>query len=130
MPVQLIEAGTKFHIYAWGDRNHCDTLDFLEQLEKDSNSDVNRLLYLITRTANHGPPNNEQQSRSLGDGIFEFKAPNTARLLWFYDAGQIIICSHGFAGKRGKGKTPRHEIDRAKEIRKKCLEEKANASRK
>jgi phage-related protein len=130
MPVQLIEAGTKFHIYAWGDKYNCDTLDFLEQLEEDSNSDANRLLYLITRSANHGPPNNEQQSRSLGDGIFEFKAPNTARLLWFYDANQIIICSHGFSGKRGKGKTPRREIDRAKEIRKKYLEEKANASRK
>jgi phage-related protein len=130
MPVQLIAAGAKFHIYAWGDKYHCDALDFLEQLEEDSNSDANRLLYLITRTANHGPPNNEQQSRPLGDGIFEFKAPNTARLLWFYDAGQIIICSHGFSGKRGKGKTPRQEIDQAKEIRKKYLEEKANASRK
>jgi hypothetical protein len=78
MPIQLLHAGTKFDIYAWGDEQHCDTLEFLEQLEKDSNSDANRLLYLITRSANHGPPNNEQQSRSLGDGIFEFKAPNTA----------------------------------------------------
>jgi phage-related protein len=130
MPVQLIVAGTKSHIYAWGDKYHCDTLDFLEQLEKDSNSDANRLLYLITRSANHGPPNNDQQSRLLGDGIFEFKAPNTARLLWFYDAGQIIICTHGFSGKRGKGKTPRREIHRAQQIRQKYLEEKANASRK
>jgi hypothetical protein len=130
MPIQLLHAGAKFDIYAWGDEQHCDTLEFLEQLEKDSNSDANRLLYLITRTANHGSLNNEVQSRSLGDGIFEFKAPNTARLLWFYDANRIIICSHGFSGKRGKGQTLRREIDRAKEIRKKYLEEKANASRK
>jgi phage-related protein len=130
MPIQLLHAGAKFDIYAWGDEQHCDTLEFLEQLEKDSNSDANRLLYLITRTANHGPPNNEQQSRSLGDSIFKFKAPNTARLLWFYDANRIIICTHGFSGKRGKGKTPRKEIGRAKQIRKEYLEEKTNASRK
>jgi phage-related protein len=130
MPVQLIEAGIKFSIYAWGHEDKCDTLNFLEQLEEDSKSDANRLFYLITRTAEHGPPTNEQHSRSLGDGIYEFKAPNTARLLWFYDANRIIICTHGFSGKRSSGKTPRKEIDRAKEIRKKYLEEKTNASRK
>ena len=129
MPVQLIKAGTKFDIYAWINEQHCDTLEFLEQLERDSNSDANRLLYLIIRTANHGPLNNAQQLRSLGDGIFEFKASNTARLLWFYHANRIIICTHGFSGKRGKGKTPRREINRAKEIRQKYLEEKTNASR-
>jgi hypothetical protein len=30
MPVQLLQAGTKFDIYAWGDEQHCDTLEFLE----------------------------------------------------------------------------------------------------
>jgi phage-related protein len=130
MPIQLLHAGAKFEIYAWGDEQHCDTLEFLEQLAENSNADANRLLYLIIRTANHGPLNNKQQLRSLGDGIFEFKAPNTSRLLWFYDANRIIICTHGFSGKRGKGKTPQREIDRAKQIRQKYLEEKTNASRK
>lgn len=130
MPIQLLNAGAEFDIYAWGDVHHCDTLEFLEQLQEDSNSDANRLIYLIDRTANHGTKNNEQHSRLLSDGILEFKAPNTARLLWFFDANRIIICTHGFSGKRGKGKTPRREIDRAKEIRRKYLEEKTNASRK
>jgi hypothetical protein len=130
MPIQLLHAGTKFDIYAWGDEAHCDTLEFLEQLWQNSTSDANRLLYLITRTASYGALSNKQQSRSLRDGIFEFKAPSTARLLWFYDANRIIICTHGFSGKRSKGKTPRGEIDRAKEIRMKYLEEKANAARK
>lgn len=130
MPVQLIRAGTKFRIYAWGDEHRCEILKFLEKLEEDSNSDATRLVSLITRAAELGPPNNEHQSRSLGDGIWEFKAPNTARLLWFYDANCIIICTHGFSGKRGRGKTPRREIDRAKQIRQKYLEEKTNASRK
>ncbi len=130
MPIQRLQAGARFDIYAWGDEHHCETLEFLEQLEEDSNSDVNRLLYLIKRTAESGAPHNEHQSRLLGDGIFEFKAPNTARVLWFYDANRIIICTHGFSGKSGKGKTPRREIERAKQIRQKYLEEKTNASRK
>jgi phage-related protein len=130
MPIQLLKAGIKFRIYAWGDEHHCETVKFLEKLDGDSDSDAIRLLNLITRTAEHGPPNNEQHSLSLGDGIYEFKAPNTARLLWFYDADRIIICTHGFSGKRGSGKTPRKEIDRAKEIRKEYLKEKSNARRK
>ena len=129
MPVQLLKAGRKFRIYAWGDDHQCEVVTFLEKLEEDANSDAIRLLNLITRTAEDGPPNNEKHSRSLGDGIYEFKAPNTARLLWFYDADRIIICTHGFSGKRGSGKTPRREMDRAREIRKEYLREKSNASR-
>jgi hypothetical protein len=105
MPIELLYAGTKFDIYAWGDEYHCATVEFLERLQENSPSSANRLLYLINRTAKHGALRNEQQSRSLEDGIFEFKAPNTARLPWFYDANRIIICTHGFSGKRGKGKT-------------------------
>jgi phage-related protein len=130
MPLQLINAGTTFRIYAWGDAHHCETLTFLKKLEKSSNSDAIRLLNLLTRTAEHGPPANEHHARPLGDGIYEFKAPNTARLLWFYDADRIIVCTHGFSGKRGSGRTPRREINQAKEIRKEYLEEKSNARRK
>lgn len=75
MPIQLLLAGTKFDIYAWGDKYHCDTLEFLEQLEEKSTLDANRLLYLINRTANYGALGNEQQSRSLGDGIFGVQSP-------------------------------------------------------
>lgn len=130
MPIQLVNAGARFRIYAWGDEQRCETLTFLKKLEKDSNSDAIRLLNLITRTAEHGPPGNEHHSRPLGDGIYEFKAPNTARLLWFYDADRIIVCTHGFSGKSGSGKTPRREIDKAKEIREEYLMEKSNAPRK
>ena len=127
MPLQLLKAGATFRVYAWGDEKSCEAVEFLEELEADSNSDAIRLLNLIQRTADHGPPMNPQHSRLLDDGIYEFKAPNTARLLWFYDESRIIICTHGFSGKRGSGKTPRKEIDRAREIRKEYVKEKTNA---
>ncbi len=124
MPVQQIKAGAKFTVYAWGDEKSCEVLGFLEQLVADGDSDAERILNLINRTADHGAPRNIQHCRPLGDDIYEFKAPNTARVLWFYDAGRIIICTHGFSGKRGRGKTPKSEIERAKGVRELYLKEK------
>lgn len=129
MPVREVAQGQRFRIFAWGDDEHCEVLEFLEELRSNANPDAARLLYLITRTAQQGAPENEQQCRPLGDGIFEFKAPFTARILWFYDAGRIIICTHGFSGKRGRGKTSKSEIKRAKDIRRQYLEEQQHGHR-
>lgn len=129
MPVQRIKAGAKFTIYAWGDEESCEVLEFLEALVTNGDSDAERILSLINRTADHGTPHNEQHCRLLDDGIYEFKAPNTARVLWFYDAGRIIVCTHGFSGKRGRGKTSKSDIERASSIRELYLKEKNDASR-
>jgi hypothetical protein len=129
MSVQQIRAGAKFKVYAWRDEASCEVLEFLEGLEANGDSDAQRILNLIDRTANQGAPRNEKHCRLLDDGIYEFKAPNTARVLWFYDAGRIIICTHGFSGKRGRGKTSKSEIERAKSIRRLYLKEKNDASR-
>ncbi len=129
MPVQQIKAGAKFTAHAWGDERSCEGLQFLEGLAADGDSDAARIANDIERTADHEAPRNEQHCRLLEDGIYEFKAPNTARVLWFYDAGHIIICTHGFSGKSGRGKTPKSEIDRAKGIRQLSLKEKKYASR-
>ncbi len=124
MPVQLIKAGAKFTVYAWGDEKSCGVLEFLEGLAADGDSDAERISNVIQRTAEHGAPRNVQHCRLLNDGIYEFKAPNTARVLWFYDSGRIIICTHGFSGKSGRGKTSESEIKRAKDIRELYLKEK------
>jgi phage-related protein len=129
MPVREITQGPRFKVLAWGDDQHCEVLEFLEELRGNASHDAARLLYIINRTAQQGAPEDPHQCRPLGEGIFEFKAPSTARVLWFYDAGRIIICTHGFAGKRGRGKTPQSEIKRAKEIRKQYLEEQQDGKR-
>ncbi len=129
MPVREITQGQRFRILAWGDDEHCEVLEFLEELRGNASHDAARLVYLINRIARQGAPQDEHQCRTLGDGIFEFKAPSTARILWFYDAGRIIICTHGFSGKRGQGKAPKSEIKRAKNIRKQYLEEQQHGNR-
>lgn len=129
MPVLTIKEGVKYAIYAWSGDDSCQLLEFLEGLERESSSDATRIAYLFSRTVEYGPPRNELQCRALegkhAQGLYEFKAPGGARILWFYDKNRIIICTHGFV-KKGQ-KTPRREIDRAQSIRQLYLKEKLNA---
>ena len=128
MPTVLLREGARFAIRAWGDERSCELIDFLAKLERAAPADQARLLYLIQRTADWGPPHNERQCRALQGkqalGLYEFKTPGGARVLWFYDEGSLIICSHGFVKK--KDKTPLEEIKRAQTIRTQYLREKKN----
>jgi phage-related protein len=68
----------------------------------------------------NGPPrHNELRCKPLGDDIFEFKAGpkhgKKLRVLWFYDAGHVILCTHSFM--KDTAKTPREEKDRAIRMR-------------
>ena len=129
MPILTIREGVRYAIYAWGGEDSCELLQFLGDLERESNPDATRIVYLISRTADHGPPRNELQCRALegkhAQGLFEFKAPGGTRVLWFYDKDRIIICTHGFVKKSQK--TPRKEIDKARIIRERYLKEKQHA---
>jgi phage-related protein len=125
MGVELIYRGAIFEVYAWSIGSSCEVFEFIKRLERESNRDAERLVYLIKKTADHGPIRNEEQCRSLegkhGEGLFEFKAPRGARILWFYDQGKIIVCAHGFV-KKGTD-TPRREIDRAQQVRQRYRKE-------
>jgi phage-related protein len=85
-------------------------LEFLVGLEGGLVKDGRRMLKLLDRVAQQGPPRNTAISHQLGPGIWEF-IQGRLRVLWFYDDGRLVICSHGFVKKRQK--TPAAEIDRA-----------------
>ncbi len=53
---------------------------------------------------------------------FEF-IQGQLRVLWFYEEGKVILCTHGFL-KRSR-ETPDREISRAERLRKSYLETKA-----
>src|SRR5437763_6064702 len=101
MPIEEIYKGRKFSVVGWVENGKLLVREFLDELAANGNSDAERLRNLIQRTADEGPTHNQRQMRQLDDHIFEFKAPNTGRILFFYDEGQLIICSHGFTGKSG-----------------------------
>jgi phage-related protein len=60
----------------------------------------------------------ESLSKHIEDGIFELRTSlrdKIARSLYFYQRGSKIVITHGFIKKTRK--TPRKEIERAKELR-------------
>ncbi len=64
----------------------------------------------------------EPHSKYLEDGIFELRCRqdnNTVRVLYFFMINKRVILTNGFVKKTQK--TPRKELEKAKQIRKKCL---------
>ncbi len=73
------------------------------------------------RTASHGQIHNDEKSRDLGDGIYEFRSHHGAgeRLAYFYLPGGRVVLSHGFA----KGDSVRTQVLRAATLRARVLQE-------
>lgn len=118
MPIEEIYTGRKFTVKGWKENETCQVLELIKELVGNGDKDGTRLFNLIKRTADHGVQKNKRKIRSLDDGIFEFKAHNTARILFFYDKDQLIICSHGFTGKKGnEAKFINRQIKIAKQIK-------------
>lgn len=87
--------GSEFSLYALVLDGRCKTEEFLVEVQRDDPDCFASVMALLQRCADHGPPKNEQKSRHVGAGIFEAKAKH-ARVCFFYDQGNLIICTHGF----------------------------------
>ena len=73
--------------------------------------------YFVERK-NQNLPIKENMSKHLEESIFELRtslSEKIIRTLYFYQKGAKIILTHGFIKKTQK--TPRKEIERAKELR-------------
>lgn len=117
------EKGVRFAIDLWAEEDGtCEALDFLEGLQcggkREKQDYVTLVTHRIKRMAQQGAIYNGEQSKELEEGIYEFKAPGGARLLWFYDKTQhkVVICTHGFH-KPASNRGYRPEIAKAKRIR-------------
>ncbi len=125
MPTERIYKGAKFEIRSWVEDDSTIVLDFLEELAENGDTDAERLRNLMIRTADNGVTKNIRQVRSLGDDIYEFKAPNTGRIMFFYDKNRLIICAHGFTGKKGnEDKFIQRQIKKAVAVKKDYFKEK------
>lgn len=91
-------------------RGDCPLLDFLTGLEGNLQRDGRRVLQLLERVSQYGPPRNTDICHQVGDGIWEF-IQGRIRILWFYDKGKMILCTHGFVKKSQK--TPRADLEQA-----------------
>ena len=94
--------------------------DFINALDDKMSAKIYRLLTMIS---NNGPELREPYSKHLDDGIFEVRAKigsNISRVLYFFVVGRKVILTNGFVKKTQK--TPKSEIKKAKNYRKKYFE--------
>lgn len=89
-------------------------LEFFHGLGANLLKDVDRMMALLESVALSGPPRNTDVSHQLRGEIYEF-IQGRLRVLWFYDKGRVVVCSHGMV--KQSQKTPRSEIERAEEVR-------------
>ena len=115
MKLTEITTGSAYRIYALSSGNRCLLTEFLINHTKTIPKEVDKLIALLDRTAEHGIPKNKTKVNTLGDGLFEFKTTGGIRVIWFYDANKIIICTHGFLKKQQT--TPRKELKRAQQMK-------------
>ena len=117
MTVELhqICGGSQAKVYAFAKEGHAELMTFLDGLTEDAPKVAETVAAFLQRIADHGAPfHNKELCRELDDGIYEFKK-GQVRILWFWERGRVMICTHGFSKKSKK--TPPGEIKHAKSCR-------------
>lgn len=111
---ELLYKGSKFAIYAIVKSGVCLATDFIEN--ECTRSEQKKVVALLQRAAEHGPPKNKEKYESLRGGISQFKSYQI-RIPCFFDKGGKIILTHGFRKKKTRSKTFRDELEKAKKYR-------------
>jgi phage-related protein len=118
MKTTIIHSGKAYDIYGITIDNRCLVMDFINELE---DADQKKIIALLQRAADFGPPRNEEKFKKLKDEmLWEFKSYQV-RILCFFDKEKLIILTHGF--KKQRNKTPKSEIERANKLRKEYFKE-------
>lgn len=102
---------------------------FLLKLQKDDGQKSTQLNARIERVSNHDKYEHDEIFNHVGDGLYEFKRPGL-RLYAFYDTlgdeHQLILCTSG--GTKNKKKEQNADIAKAKQIKNRYFEAKADNS--
>jgi hypothetical protein len=110
-----IKQGGRFRLIAIGtqdnDKIRLPYLEFQEEAMSSAPNEWPKLVRILDYVAEAGPPRDEEKSKLLREGIFEFRTKGGLRLLWFYDEGSVVICVNGYI-KQGQ-KTPEKHIQEA-----------------
>lgn len=103
---------------AWSIYTPCDAEGdsdlwaFLQDIDPNLKKDAEGMLSLFLYISETGPQNlNDRLCHLINDGIREFKK-GKIRILWFYDEGNVVICSHGI--KKNYQKIKKEDIKKAK----------------
>lgn len=99
-------------------------IDFLETLSIKEKALIYKSMEKLIEYKSNNFNLSDKFTKPLENGIFELKVQlqsTTSRSLYFYEKDKIIIFTNGFIKKSQK--TPRKEIDKAKNIRKATINE-------
>ena len=113
--MKLLQIGRdRWTVLVVADRDWTSELLTVLETPSETNLGARMLALLREYVPTQGPPRNKEISKDLGGGRFEFrrqpgKGP-ALRVLYFFDKGQIIVCSNAFWKKTDK--TPSSELKR------------------
>ena len=106
MDLELILEGAAFTLY--GILVGEGVGAFLKRLREEAPAEYARMDRRLTQLAERGPSRHRDEFNDFGDGLFEMKSRGGTRIVFFYDAGRLVICTQGFAKKSQK--TPQREL--------------------
>ncbi|MCF6178583.1 MAG: type II toxin-antitoxin system RelE/ParE family toxin [Geopsychrobacter sp.] len=108
--------GESFRIFSLCDEAGSSEIDKIAASINNSQiKQIEKLDATFERMALHGQRSlPTDRCHHIDDGIWQFRADDI-RVFWFYDKGNVIICTHGFIKKVNR--TPRKQIDKAKTVR-------------
>ena len=106
--------GELYHIFSFCSDDGTSELDNIaEKIDHSQIKQIYKLDLTIKKAALHTPSSlAPERCHNIEDKIWQFRADDI-RVLWFYDKGKMIICTHGFIKKTNK--TPRKQIEKAKQ---------------
>lgn len=113
-----IYKGKIYTIFAIYEGEKCFVREFIDKFKEE---DKKKVLKLLQRSADVGIPKNKEKFKKLSERIWEFKSYQV-RILCTLEGNKIILLIDGFIKK--KNKTPKNEIERAKNLLKRYWEHK------
>ena len=106
MRLFFLREGRKFTLYSLATGK--SVADFLLKLKRTDKGEFNRIMARLEALSDQGASRKINEFNFLGNGLYEAKAKGGARVIFFYEKNEIVICASGFIKKTMK--TPPHVI--------------------
>lgn len=107
----------RFRIFILGEKETFPVADYLEKLKQSNLKSHDRLWAMFKSSAEHGPNSFDvkrcRKIKGIKEDIYELKTNCGNRVLWFYDAGSIMLCADAFKkpGENELRQEARNSID-------------------